>query len=474
MSRFSLQRGVSLLAVLLWTSWTQGVVAAATPRAPLEGVDVAPVWAGHPVVFSIRTAEGFQYVAFYDPQRRMTVGQRRLDSVDWRFASLPSRVKWDSHNGIVLEVDRQGYLHVSGNMHGHRMVYFRSSRPHDISRFERPQMVGDREREVTYPQFLKAGDGRLFFLYRDGRSGAGSRILNRYDEETRTWSRVLQGPLFDGGGRMSAYLAGPIVGPDGGFHLVWMWRDTPHGSTNHDISYARSRDLARWESVDGKPLSLPLRPQTAGVVVDPVRSGEGLAGVAFGLGWDGHGRPVVSYSKYDPDGHSQIYNARWRDGAWRISRVSDWTYRWDLDHTGAGAWHVHASPVGRDPRGRLTQAFDHVEEGRGIWVLDEKTLRPVGFDQEPAFLRDLRQVESRFPGMEMRPLSFDREGRYFLRWETLPLNRDRRRRRPFPPPSMLRVYRWPEPADEGPAEASRRRPPASGTRTEGSASRFQG
>ncbi len=290
-------------------------------------------------------------------------------------------------------------------------------------------------------------------MYRDGSSGAGQRILNRYDEETQRWSRLLSQPLFDGEGRMSVYLHGPVNGPDGYFHFVWMWRDTPMGSTNHDLSYARTRDFTRWETVEGQPLSLPLRPRTPGVVVDPVRAGEGLAGVAFGLGWDTRGRAVVNYCKYDPRGYSQMYSARWQGGEWRISQTSDWTYRWDLDHTGASEWHVFASAVGRDPQGRLVQTFDHVEAGRGVWVLDEETLRPVGVRREPAYLRDLQRVESAFPGMEVRPLAFDREGRYFLRWETLPLNRDQRRKPPLPAPSMLEVYRRPAPAEEVAAEA---------------------
>ena len=461
MSRPDQLRQIFLLTALFLAFVSRPSAVASRQGDRLEGVDVAPVWAGHPVGFSIRTAGGFQYVGFYDPERRMTVGQRRLDSTEWRFATLPSRVKWDSHNGIVMEIDRRGHVHVSGNMHGDRLVYFRSAKPHDISRFERLPMIGDREWEVTYPQFLTDNDGRLYFLYRDGSSGNGARILNRYDEEAATWSRLLSRPLFDGEGKMSAYLAGPVGGPDGFFHLVWMWRDTPSGSTNHDLSYARTRDFSRWESFAGKPLSLPLTPRTPGVVVDPVRAGEGLAGVAFGVGWDGDQRPVVSYSKYDSEGNSQMFNARWRNGEWRISQTSDWSYRWDLDHTGAGDWHIAADPVALDPRGRLTQTFEHIEAGSGVWVLDEKTLRPIEVHREPASPAELRRLESSFPGMEMRPLSFDREGRYFLRWETLPLNRDRRRRGPLPPPSMLRVYLWPDRADEGPAESPDAGPPRS-------------
>jgi hypothetical protein len=406
-----------------------------------EQVDVAPVWAGHPVGFSIVTTEQFQYVGFYDPQRRMTVGQRHLDSGRWSFTTLPTKVKWDSHNSIAMEIDCRGYLHVSGNMHGDRLIYFRSMAPHDISRFQRLRMVGSLERKVTYPQFLKGGDGCLYFQYRHGKSGNGLRILNRYDAQTRSWARLLSEPLFDGGGRMSAYLSGPVVGPDGYFHLVWMWRDTPFGSTNHDLSYARSLDLEHWESVDGEPLSLPITPETPGVVVDPVRSGEGLVAIAFGVGWDASGRPTISYSKYGDDGNSQWFNTRREGGRWKVHQTSDWQYRWELERTGALAWDISVAPVGLDRQGRLAQSFNHVEAGSGTWILDEETLRPVEVLPERDLLRQLKEVESDFAGIEVREFIFDRRGEYFLRWETMPMNRDQPREPPFPPPSMLRVVR---------------------------------
>ena len=66
---------------------------------------------------------------------------------------------------------------------------------------------------------------------------------------------------------------------------------------------------------------------------------------------------------------------------------------------------------------------------------------PVEVRQLPDDLRELRESESRFPGMEVRELVFDRRGEYFLRWETLPSHRDRKRKRPYPEPSRLRVLR---------------------------------
>ena len=68
-------------------------------------------------------------------------------------------------------------------------------------------------------------DEELFFQYRDGRSGSGRQIFNRYDAESMSWRRVADEPFLDGRRRANAYPVGPVAGPDGRFHLVWMWRE---------------------------------------------------------------------------------------------------------------------------------------------------------------------------------------------------------------------------------------------------------
>ncbi|MFQ5526120.1 MAG: BNR-4 repeat-containing protein [Thermoanaerobaculia bacterium] len=423
------------------------VFAGADEPTGFERIDVAPVWSGHPVNFAIETSGGWQYVAFYDPARRMTVAQRRLDSVEWTFSTLPSTVGWDSHNYLVLAVDRAGFVHVSGNMHGDRLVYFRSKAPHDVSAFDRPGMVGGLEREVTYPSFVRDVEERLLFHYRDGISGNGAQIVNAFDEERQAWVRLLAEPLFDGGGKMSAYLAGPTRGPDGLFHLAWMWRDSPMGDTNHDLSYARSRDLVSWEAADGVPVELPIRPDTAGVVVDPVRSGGGLAGIAFGVGWDSRQRTIVTYSKYDAAGRSQSYNARF-ERQWLVHRVSDWDFRWELARTGTLPEDIVVRPPAIDPQGRLTQEFRHVSQGTGTWILNEESMRVVDVEPIEGRLRELRTPNSETPGMEVREFIRDRRGEYFLRWETLTINRDRPRKKPYPEPTMLSVLRERPDSDE--------------------------
>ncbi len=440
----SIARAVAILVAMAWL----GHAIAATVPGGLESVIVAPVWSGHPVAFAIETIGERQYVAYYDRDRRMTVAARRLDSAEWTFQKLPQTLGWDSHNLIALAVDRDGFVHVSGNMHGDPLVYYRTQAPHDIGSLQEARMVGSREKRVSYPLFVHGPDGALFFQYRDGKSGNGVQIVNAYDLETGSWRRLLSEPLLDGGGRMSAYPAGPTIGPDGYFHLAWMWRDDPSGATNHDLSYARSPDLVRWETAGGEPLRLPFRPNDRAAVVDPVPSGGGLAGIAFGVGWDTGSRPILTYSKYGPDGASQAFNARYA-GQWEIRQASAWGYRWPLDRTGTLGDDIVVRPPIVDSAGRLIQEFRHLEAGRGRWVLDPESLAPVETLPALETFESLTHPESEIPGMEVREFIRDREGRYFLRWETLPVHRDRPRRPPYPEPSILRVFRLPNPGPAG-------------------------
>lgn len=64
-------------------------------------LEVAKVPAGFPVRFCLLTGEHRQYVAYYDKDRQMTVASRTLDSDQWQVQTLPSKIKWDSHNYVT-------------------------------------------------------------------------------------------------------------------------------------------------------------------------------------------------------------------------------------------------------------------------------------------------------------------------------------------------------------------------------------
>jgi hypothetical protein len=412
-----------------------------------EVIDVAPVWAGHPVGFALLTHGDQQFVAFYDAERHMTVGQRKLGDKSFKLTRLASQVGWDSHNYIALTVDDAGFIHVAGNMHVVPLVYFRSTRPLDASSLERvPQMTGQLEDRVTYPIFFRGPKQELIFTYRDGSSGNGNQIYNLYDPKTRTWRRLLDRPLTDGQGERNAYLSIPRLGPDGFFHMVWVWRESPDASTNHDPSYARSRDLINWENGRGEPLALPITLHT-GDIVDRVPVKGGIINGNVHLGFDAQKRPIVSYHKYDEKGNTQLYNARMEGGQWKVYQTSDWDYRWDFGGGGTLIFEVGLGPVQLEADGTLTQYYRNKKHGSGTWILDPQTLKPIGKKAAaPGLPSALTTLESNWPNIEVRRSadsgkSGDANVRYMLRWETLPSNRDRPHPAPWPPASTLRLYK---------------------------------
>lgn len=433
--------------------WSAALAASFSVHAAQEvrvesSLDVAKVPSGFPVGFCLLTTNGHQYVAYYDTGHRMTVACRGIDSNAWQCQVLPSNVGWDSHNGITMTADEDGVLHLAGNMHASPLVYFRTTRPWDITAFERvPAMTGTNETRCTYPRFMRAPDGRLLFHYRSGHSGNGNEIYNVYDCATRRWKPFLSAPLTDGEGRMNAYMSGPAPGPDGRFHLCWVWRDTGDCQLNHDPSYARSADLVHWETVAGRPLRLPITPGTEGTLIDPVPVRGGIINGALHIGFDSAKQPIATYHKFDGNGNTQVYAARYEQGTWVPRKLTDWSYRWEFRGGGSIPFEIRLGALEPHGAGRLAMSYGHSKYGSGLLIVDEKTLALLGTEPQPSrHPAGLSRPESTWKGMRVNWA--EDEGavpepgaRYVLRWETLPVNRDLRREGPLPEPSMLRVYK---------------------------------
>ena len=436
------------LASLVALATTLAPVSAA-PRFKLEkSMDIATVPAGFPVGFCLLTDGPRQYVAYYDQQRRMTIASRTVDSDSWQFQILPTQIGWDSHNYITMAVDDDGHLHVSGNMHAVKLIYFRTEAPGDITTLQPYPMTGELEQRATYPRFLTDHTGTLVFTYRHGGSGNGMRIYNKYDTRTRTWSRLIDSPLLDGEGKRNAYPSKPVRGPDGMFHTVWVWRDTPDCATNHYLSYARSKDLVHWESAFGEKVALPMKLGNKALWVDPIPSGGGIINGCAKLIFDANDQPVISYHKSDPDGNMQVYAARAGAGKWHRHRLTDWAKPVKFSGNGSmGFIGIRISGLTRVEPGVLTLGYRHRDYGSGQLVIDEETLRPLARNvaRMREYPRELGRVQNGFPGMEIQRAndtgnSGKSDVRYVLQWETLGRNHDRPRQSPLPAPSMLRLH----------------------------------
>nr|WP_297163922.1 BNR repeat-containing protein [uncultured Dysgonomonas sp.] len=232
-------------------------------------VPVGDGWANNSVnvtVFrknSLVTYKDTQFIAYYDNDGCLILGKRKLPKGEWILnkTQYTGNVS-DAHNSISIMVDGDGYLHVSWDHHGHPLRYAKSIAPLSLELGDKQPMTRELEENVTYPEFYKMPNGDLIFIYRDGQSGKGNLVLNRYNVKTKTWNQ-LQKNLIDGEGKRNAY-AQSCVDDKGVIHISWVWRETPDVATNHDLCYAKSLDGGiTWMNSMGEKYTLPIIAETS-------------------------------------------------------------------------------------------------------------------------------------------------------------------------------------------------------------------
>lgn len=405
-------------------------------------------WSGHRVFAQMIQRGEHQLIIYYDASRQMSVAHRAHQRTPWRFQKLPSFLGWDSHNYATVDVDEEGYIHVMGNMHNDPLVYFRSTEPWNVRSLKQVDYLIDRERDqnVTYPNFMHDREGRLIAIYRLGGSGNGRYYYHRYDTATKTWELMHDGQFFDGEDERGAYYIGPQLGPDGKFHMVWVWRETPSAATNNNLSYVRSPDLVNWEDSNGKPVTLPLIRST-GEIVDPIPTFSGLLNGQKKLGFDAQQRPMISYYKHDENGDTQIMLARKSGTGWTTHQISDWQdSKQFLDRGGSlnVPIRVPQSPYLADDgtiRVRVTRDGREIEfvvdaqSNRLIRIGSYKSVPDVinTFQDNPDLTQFVRKAEG---------VSADSKYDYYLSWEANPPAQDQARGE-IPQPSTLRLHKIP-------------------------------
>lgn len=354
--------------------------------AHVRSVDVAPGWAANSVntvVFrknSLVTHEGTQYIAFYDAQARVVLGKRKLNARDWELRTTQySGNARDAHNSISLMVDGQGRVHLSWDHHNTRLRYARALHPGSLELGREEAMTGRDEASVSYPEFYRLPDGGLLFLYRDGGSGRGNLVVNRYDLATGKWQR-LQDNLIGGEGKRNAYWQAFVDGR-GTLHLSWTWRESPDVASNHDIAYARSRDGGlTWERSDGSRYVLPVLASSAEYAARVPQNSELINQTAMAA--DGEGNPVIA--SYWRDAGSQVpqYRVLHHDGrAWRSHDLAFRRTPFSLSGQGTKAIPIARPQIVVNQRGAPAAwlVFRDLERGSKVSVACTPDLRAGGW-----------------------------------------------------------------------------------------------
>lgn len=408
------------------------------------------VWSGQRVWFDFISQGNYQLIAYYDAARQMSVAVRQIGDVNggpWIYHKLPSFLGWDAHNSVVAGFDKDGFIHVAGNLHANPLVYFRSTKPYDPRSLKRIDVMvaADSEQYMTYPSFFVGNGDELYFKYRLGTSSEAQWYYNHWNTNTQQWSRLHESTLLDGEGVRSVYPKGPVFGPDGYAHLVFVWRESPKASSNHDLSYARSKDLVNWESSTGAKINLPITVKS-GEIIDPIPMHGGLLNGRTPIGFDAQNRVLVSYQKYDANGDTQVFLLRREHDQWKEVQISTWqNSRVDLDKSGALDLPIVTSePAFVDATGNIVVPASW-RDVHWQWRVDHETLAVIsGGSIEKSLPAAIKKydADNNIP-LRVVPLMQEQKNpssQYFISWEAMQPNRDQARAN-IPLPSTLRMHR---------------------------------
>lgn len=288
------------------------------------------------------TCKGWQYAVYYKQKtgpsdRHVTICRRQLPSGLWQsfdFADYDQTTN-DDHNGIAMGIcPGDGTIHLAFDMHAVPLHYRRSapdlannpgSYTWSVSQFGAvgANMPPNSSSSMTYPKFATTPDGNLLFEIRDGGSGNGDEWLWKYSASTHAWTfmgKYIDGKVNDN----NAYINGMQFDNIGRLQITWGWRETPDGTTEHDLLYAWSSDTGvTWYNSAGL---------TAGVIgITPITSTSVSSTLVWsipqnkglwdseGFGIDRHNRPHTLIA-HDTLGGSKLFHY-YRDdsGLWHCN-----------------------------------------------------------------------------------------------------------------------------------------------------------
>lgn len=439
-----MRRGFCSATILLLSACAAPQAPPAAAVATAAGASfsaVGPGYAGNSVnvaVFrknALVSSGDTQYIAWYDAEGRVVLGKRRLGGDAWELRRTDYRGSLsDAHNAISIMVDGAGYLHMAWDHHNNGLHYAKSVAPGSLELVTTP-MLGRDEKSVSYPEFFRMPDGGLLFLYRDGGSGRGNLVLNRYDGAGH-WRRIADN-LISGEGKRNAYWQA-CVDALGTIHLSWVWRETPDVASNHDMAYARSRDGgASWEDSDGKPYALPITAASAAYAARIPQDSDLINQTSMAA--DGVGHPYIASYWRSPGSTVPQYRVLYHTGAaWRQLDLDFRHTPFSLSGMGTKAIPIARPQIlvdqrGADPGGLLV--FRDSERGERVsvariasftaarWTLMDLDDAPVGA-WEPTYDSQLWRDQGVLHLFHQRVRQVDGEGVASV------------------PPSMVSVLQW--------------------------------
>jgi hypothetical protein len=278
----------------------------------------------------------YQATALWHHGKKLVLGKRTLPGGAWTLytydgtgglADITAAVT-DSHGVANIGIDQDGYLHVAYDMHGHALKYRKSDAPINSwtgALTATLSMLGTNETSVTYPSFVNAPDGTLYFRFRQGSSSDASIYFYVYDEGTATWAAAPgtgTAGLLIAGVTSSVYVDQPVFDADfgagGRMHLSFMYRDT--GVEGWDYTYV-TWDGTSWYKDDGTAQTVPITTSN-NTPFDPATTLLNQNSIDI----DAAGNPHIAYWKDGGGGTGdQLFHAHHDGSTWTITQLTSLT-----------------------------------------------------------------------------------------------------------------------------------------------------
>lgn len=234
----------------------------------------------------------------------------------------------DGHNEFIVGLDKDGYIHVMGNMHNNTLRYWRSAKPYSITDgFKRH--FGVIPGEFSYYYFRKSQKGELFMCCRASAKipwyGEGSRGVGlfKYNCDSKKWESL---------GAIAETCKRPVIywEPSLSYHMYksdirfdkkdrlhfTVLSETKDGeNTASHAVYAYSDDYGKtWKRADGTELSLPMNTHNTDIIKRLEGKGQATKGAIAehtSILLDRKDRPAVLYSTDEGTFYSYLNKGKW-------------------------------------------------------------------------------------------------------------------------------------------------------------------
>lgn len=373
---------------------------------------------------SLVTFNSYQYAAYYDTDQFVVLAKRKTGSNNWTTKRTPYKGDaTDAHKSISIIIDGSGILHVAWGQHNNNLNYARGISAGSLQLGEKLPMVAEKENKVSYPEFYKLPAGDLLFFYRDGGSGNGNLMINRYSVKTKSWQRMQDG-MIDGEGKRNAYWQ-VAIDKSGTLHLSWVWRESPDVASNHDLCYAKSLDGGlTWQKSTGEKYTLPIIESNAEYALKIPQKSELINQTSMYA--DANGKVFIAgYWRDIPDSIPQ-YHIVFNDGqSWKVNALSFRTTAFSLSGGGTKKNPISRPQIIVWPNGKQYAAgilFRDAERGSKAsiainqdirtnnWQIEDLTTEGVG-DWEPSYDTELWKDKTMLNLYLQKVIQIDGEGK---------------------------------------------------------------